>query len=175
MFPRPECISVCTAPAFGSCARTVPGSLLGHTVTGVGDSASAHPSLPTRLNPLPALRSREGWGAESQGVREHKWQRLLICHLCQSHNQSFWGCKEEGCLQKVQVEQNGRKLTTRRVLRMVPFLVYEKAESCYFLPFILHDFFKSKKKDANALHEILYTHVYMHVRMNVFVCIMPVE
>lgn len=28
-------------------------------------------------------------------------------------------------------EQNGRKLTTHDVLRMDPFLVYEKAESCF--------------------------------------------
>lgn len=44
----------------------------------------------------------------------------------QSHNQSFWGCKEEGYMQKAQAKQNGRKLTTHHVLRPLWFMRKQK-------------------------------------------------
>ena len=172
-FPQPERISVCAAPACGSFARAVPMSSLGLAVTRTARSASAGSSLPTAPNPLPALTSREGRGPESQWIGEYKWQRLLVCCVRQSRNRSFWGCKEEGCLQKVQVKQNGRKLTTHRVLRMDPFLVYEKAESCFFFLFS-HHFSKVGKKvqmcytrSLKLMYICTYiwtcVYVYMHV------------
>lgn len=51
----------------------------------------------------------------------------------------FGGAKRKDVFK---AEQNGSKLTTHDVLRMDPFLVYEKAESCFFFLFFAHFFLK---------------------------------